>query len=368
MKRLVSRTAIWCLALAPLGDAPSAQQMEHFRMEKINDHVYAFIGSDPTLDWVDGNSYAIITDDGVFVIDSHQPPIVAEANIAETRKLTTKPVKYLLNTHWHGDHNTGNFIYKREFPEIQIISHAKTREILSRRMPEWVKEARNGQYAGYIKDYEKMLADGKSPSGRVLNATDSLRANELLALLKKYDQDVRRDTALIPNVTFDSRLILHMGETEIQIRHDGRANTPGDAYVWLPADSILITGDILVHPIPYTFGSFFDEWVIQLDTMLALHPKIICPGHGEIMRDTLYMRTVRDLFASIWTQGKEAYDSGIATADSLRGALDLSAFRTAMAGGDPVRDYLFRAYILYSIPPRLLKQFRGEIGNDLEEN
>jgi glyoxylase-like metal-dependent hydrolase (beta-lactamase superfamily II) len=368
MTGLHNRLAACLSPLSFFVTSASAQQMEHFRMEKINDHVYAFIGSDPTLDWVDGNSFVIITDDGVLVVDSHQPPIVAEANIVEIRKLTGKPVKYLLNTHWHGDHNTGNFIYKREFPDIQIISHTKTREILSRRMSEWVNEARNGQYAGYITDYEKMLADGKSPNGRALNATDSSRANRLLALLKKYDQDVRRDTALIPNVTFDSRLTLHMGGTEIQIRHDCRANTPGDAYIWLPADSILITGDILVHPIPYTFGSFYDEWVNQLDTMLALHPKIICPGHGDIMRDTVYMRTVRDLFATIWTQGKKAYESGITTADSLGNSLDLASFRTILTGGDPVRDYLFRAYILRFLPNRLLHLLKGDIGNDLEGN
>jgi hypothetical protein len=201
-----------CLVSVLALSAPlRAQQMEHFRMEKINDHVYAFIGSDPTLDWVDGNSYVILTDDGVFVVDSHQPPIVAEANIAQIRKLTSKPVKYLLNTHWHGDHNSGNFVYKREFPDVQIISHSKTREILARRMPAWMTEAVNGQYQEYIRDYEKMLADGKSPSGRAWNGVDSARALKVMALLRKYDSDVRRDTAVIPNVTFDSRMTLYMG-------------------------------------------------------------------------------------------------------------------------------------------------------------
>jgi glyoxylase-like metal-dependent hydrolase (beta-lactamase superfamily II) len=356
-----------CLVVGS-ADTTSAQQMEHFRMEKINDRVYAFIGSDPTLDWVDGNSYAILTDDGVFVVDSHQPPIVAEANIDEIRKLTDKPIKYLLNTHWHGDHNTGNFVFKREYPDIQIIAHTKTREILVRRMPQWVVEARNGEYAKYIKMFDSLLAVGKGFSGRSLDATDSLRLNRCNELLRKYDLDVRRDTAVLPFVTFNNRLTIHLGGVEIQIRHDCRANTPGDAYVWLPQDSILITGDILVHPIPYPFGSFFDEWVTQLDTMLALHPKVICPGHGDVMHDTEYMQTVRDLFATIWSQGKAAFDRGITTPDSLKNAFDLGAFRTKMTGGDPVRDYLFRAYILSSIPPRLMRQFKNEIGDDLEAN
>lgn len=364
----VSKLKLSIAIMVGISSLARSQQMKHFRMEKINDHVYAFIGSDPTLDWVDGNSYAILTDDGVFVVDSHQPPIVAEANIAEIRKVTDKPIKYLLNTHWHGDHNTGNFVFKREYPGIQIIAHTKTREILTRRMPQWVDEARNGEYTKYINMFDSLLAVGKGFSGRALNATDSLRLRKCNELLHRYEQDVRRDTAVLPFVTFDRQLTLHLGGREIQIRHDCRANTPGDAYVWLPQDSILITGDVLVHPIPYPFGSFFDEWVTQLDTMLALHPKIICPGHGDVMHDSEYLRTVRDLFATIWSQGKAAFDRGITTPDSLKNALDLSTFRKKMTQGDPVRDYLFRSYILTSIPPRLIKQFKNEIGDDLEEN
>ncbi|MFZ1685470.1 MAG: MBL fold metallo-hydrolase [Candidatus Zixiibacteriota bacterium] len=364
------RAAIWLMlaAVVVARGTASAQQMQHFRMEKITDRVYAFIGSDPTLDWVDGNSYAIIGDDGVFVVDSHQPPIVAEANIAEIRKLTTKPIKYLLNTHWHGDHNTGNFVYKAAYPDILIISQIKTREILSRRMPEWVNEARNGQYAGYLKDYAGWMKEGKGPSGRALTDVDRDRMTKVMKLLELYDPDVRRDTAVIPNVTFDKRLTIFMGDEEIQIRHDCPANTPGDAYVWLPKEQILITGDIVVSPMPYCFGSFFDQWVTALDSMLALKPNVICPGHGEVMRDTTYMRTIRDLFASIWEQEEKAYKSGVMSADSLRKVIDVSSFRKTLAGDDPLKDWLFRAYMLYPTVSRILNQLSGQIGDDLEEN
>ena len=346
----------------------AAQQMEHFKMQKINDRVYAFIGWDPTLDLVDGNSYAIITDEGVFVVDTHQPPICAEANIAEIRKLTDKPVKFVLNTHWHGDHNMGNFVYKKAFPDAKIISHAKTREILARRQADWVKEAREGEYEKYIADFGKMLSDGKGYSGQPITAVERERMEKLLVILKKYNQDVRRDEVCIPDMTFEKSLTLYMGGIEIQIRHDGRANTPGDAYVWLPQDSILITGDILVSPIPYCFGSCFDEWPAVMDTMLALGPKIILPGHGEVMSDANYMTQTRNFLADLYGRSKKAFESGIAAPDSLLKAVDMSDYKERFTNGDPALGWVFDNYAVNPAIPRILKILKGELGDDLKAN
>jgi cyclase len=345
-----------------------AQQLEHFKMQKINDHVYAFIGWDPTLDLVDGNSYAVLTDEGVFVVDTHQPPICAEANIAEIRKLTNKPVKFILNTHWHGDHNMGNFVYKKAFPEAKIIAQTATREILARRQADWVKEAREGEYAKYIADFEKMLSDGKGYTGNPITEVERERIAKLMVILKKYDQDVRRDEVCIPDMTFEKNLTLYMGGVEIQIRHDGRANTPGDAYVWLPADSILITGDILVHPIPYCFGSNFDEWPAVMDTMLALKPKIILPGHGEVMTDTGYMRMTRDLLADMFGRSKRVYESGVTAADSLNKAVDMFDYRVRYTKGDPALEWVFDNYVVGPALPRILKILKNELGDDKKAN
>lgn len=346
----------------------AAQQMEHFAMQKINDHVYAFIGWDPTLDLVDGNSYAIITDEGVFVVDTHQPPICAEANIAEIRKLTDKPVKFVLNTHWHGDHNMGNFVYKKAFPEATVIAHSKTREILARRQADWVKEAREGEYEKYITDFGKMLAEGKGYTGQPITAVERERMEKLMVILKKYDQDVRRDEVCIPDMTFEKNLTLFMGGIEIQVRHDGRANTPGDAYVWLPQDSVLITGDILVSPVPYCLGSFFDEWPAVLDTMLALKPKVILPGHGEVMTNVSYMMQTRDFLVDLYGRSTKAFESGITTSDSLLKAVDMSDYRSRYTNGDPALDWVFDNYAVNPAIPRILKILKGELGDDRKSN
>lgn len=356
------------IAVAVSGISPAAQDSPHFRVEQINDHVYAFITPEPTLDWVDGNSYAVLTGDGVFVVDAHQSSIIAEANIAEIEKLTDKPIRFLLNTHWHGDHNLENPVYKRRFPDIRIISHWKTREILSRRCPEWVAATKAGEYETYTRLYQGYLDSAKDASGAQLSSEYRRRYEKIVEILKRYGPAAENDECLLPDMTFDHRVTLHMGEREIEIRHDGRANTPGDAFVWLPQDSILITGDILVHPIPYCFGSFYEEWVAVLDTMLALRPKIILPGHGEPMRDTVYLRTVRDALASLVDQCKRGYAQGIRTADSLRTFIDMSKYRTLLAGDDFDRNWAFDNFMLRPAVGRLLRQLNNELGDDTKSN
>jgi glyoxylase-like metal-dependent hydrolase (beta-lactamase superfamily II) len=74
---------------------------------------------------LDGNSVAIIARDGVLVFDSNGTPAAAAAVLAQIRRRTDRPVKYLVNSHWHWDHWYGAEVYKNAFPEIEIITHEK---------------------------------------------------------------------------------------------------------------------------------------------------------------------------------------------------------------------------------------------------
>jgi len=217
-------------------------------------------------------------------------------------------------------------------PDIRILAHSKTREILSRRCPEWVASTQAGEYDTYLTIYQGYLDSAKDEAGQPLTDQYRSRYERIVEILKRYGPYAKQDECLLPDMTFDDDMTLFMGGREIEVRHDGRANTPGDAYVWLPQDSILITGDILVHPIPYCFGSFYEEWVAVLDTMLALRPKIILPGHGEPMFDTTYLRNVRDALVSLVEQGKRGYAQGIRNADSLRTFIDMTKYRATFAG------------------------------------
>jgi len=103
---------------------------------KIADGVYVIIHKDAVFEGgPQGNTTVIIGDRGVFVVDACFLTGSAEEDIAEIRRLTPKPVRYLLNTHFHIDHNAGNSAYMDAFPALEIIAHTETRKLMDARTP-----------------------------------------------------------------------------------------------------------------------------------------------------------------------------------------------------------------------------------------
>src|SRR5215210_368914 len=107
------------------------------RVERLADGVYAIIHPDATTDWATNttdwphsNVGVVIGDTAVLVIDSDYLPSAAKADIALIRTLTTKPVRFLVNTHWHGDHTHGNSVYRDSFPGITIIGARENRDFI----------------------------------------------------------------------------------------------------------------------------------------------------------------------------------------------------------------------------------------------
>ncbi len=109
-------------------------QDELYTVTKVAEGVYLFNEHKTTKDFVDGNSTAIITDEGVVVVDA--PGVyLSKKHLAEIRKITDQPVRYLINTHWHFDHIMGNQVYKNAFPDLQIIAHDRGKAVSDRRNP-----------------------------------------------------------------------------------------------------------------------------------------------------------------------------------------------------------------------------------------
>ncbi|HEV7747347.1 MAG TPA: MBL fold metallo-hydrolase [Pyrinomonadaceae bacterium] len=105
-------------------------QAGNFEMVKVAEGVYAAIRTEPPGLTVNGNSVFIINDEDVFVVDTTLTPGTAREELAALRKLTSKPVKYVINTHWHDDHIMGNQVYRDAFPGVEFIAHAATRDYL----------------------------------------------------------------------------------------------------------------------------------------------------------------------------------------------------------------------------------------------
>ena len=282
---------------------------------------------------VNGNTTVIIGDREVFVVDSCYLPSLARGDIAQIRKWTDKPVRYLLNTHFHNDHNNGNKTYLEAFPSLAIVAQEETKKDMDLIQPGNVERAPK-----QMADTIAALKQGKTPDGRRLSEDEKKQVLEILPGLEQQEAELKTLAYQPPTLTFNDRLDLNLGNREVQVKYLGRGNTSGDAVVYLPKERILVAGDLLVQPIPYTYDGYPTEWVNTLEKMAHLDADTIVPGHGPILHDKTYLYQVRDLLKSAVDQVRARIRQigfpGSHSVDDVKGAVDLTPFRTKFAGDD----------------------------------
>src|SRR6185503_4311978 len=148
----------------------------------------------------------------------------------------------------------------------------------------------------------------------------------------------------LPTLTFDSELNVDLGNRVVEIRHDGVGDTRGDAWAYLPKEQILVTGDLLVAPVPYFFAGYPESLARRLHGLLELDVKAIVPGHGDVMRDETYMRAVLDMVETIVGQVNAAVvriGSLSARLEDVRPQIDVAEYRRRFAGDDPHNQEYF---------------------------
>ena len=344
---LSGRALLLALVCVPVDIPATADSVGTLQRQvtKIADGVYTIRHQDPFPGWVNGNTTVIVGSREVFVVDSCQMPSDAREDIAQIRQWTDKPVRYLLNTHWHTDHNGGNHEYSKEFPSLAIIAHTETREQMDGNGPNvpalWLKDVATSRAT-----LKHRLATGKAADGKLLTAAQRADATAKLALLDRISDDAKAFVHEAPTLTFDQDLVVDLGGMEVQVKYLGRANTAGDALVYLPAQRILVTGDIVVHPIPYAFDGYPSDWIHTLERMAELRADTIVPGHGEVLHDKQFIYELIDTMKSVVAQVDQQFrsdpDVGL---DVVKKALDLKVLRERLAGDDASSGRFFDASI-----------------------
>ncbi len=190
-------------------------------VNKVKDDLYEIEG--------DGGNVAVyITDEGVILIDDkfdqdHQ------GIVDGVKSVTSQPIKYIINTHYHADHSGGNTKF---LPTAEIISTAMAR-------------------TNILEHKQSNAPPGVSPA----------------------------------RITFTTETAIHLGGKEVQAMYMGRGHTNGDAVIYFPAIRTLHTGDLMAGASPlidYNGGGSLVEWTKTLDNALKLDFDTVIPGHGAV--------------------------------------------------------------------------------------
>lgn len=338
--------AVFSLLVAPA--ASLAADVYSVELESLAPAVYLVRRPEPLREPVEANAVFVVNAEDVIVFEGGGAPIVAERTIELIRSVTDKPVTHLVNSHWHGDHNLGNQVYRAEFPGLKIVAHPETHAAMT------------GPPMAYVRRYVPMLTEVIEEWGtqQEQGKLSAQRAGLLPGLVLMREQ-FERVVITPPDLLIDSRLVLERDGREIHIIHPGRGNTPGDLVLWLPGERILATGDLVVHPVPYGFGSYPEDWIATLERLAAFDFDLLVPGHGAVQRDTSYIKRLQALLAEVRRQVAASVDEG-KDLEATREALDLSAFVDEFAGSDEDTRLKFENWWRLPIARSAWLEARGE--------
>jgi cyclase len=249
------------------------------------------------------NAGIIVGDDSVLVIDSLRVPSYARELIADVRRVSDKPIQYLIDTHYHWDHSFGN----QEFAGSTIIGHVNCR-----------------------RELEEL---GEASRERVVAARN------------EWSDEVATVQIRLPDVTFDGRLTLYYGGRPVDLLYLGNAHTTGDIFIYLPEDKIVFTGDVAQDGgVPYMLDGHMRDWVETDTRLLDLDVERFGPCHGPVGEKPALV-TARDFMAALVRETERAIADGrdeAGTRESVAAALqgEYGGWR----GFDRLGDGVTRAY------------------------
>ena len=285
----------------PTPDHHDRKPDDVFRLQPLRGNVYALYGRG-------GNVGFFVGPDAVVVVDSEFKDI-APGIVAKIRSVSDRPIKYLVNTHHHGDHVGGNEVFK---PFAVIIAQDNVRK----RMLESPQVI--------LRTYPKELDDAKKAG----NAEDVKFLEDAIEWAKK----VKVDEIAAPMVTFDSELRIHVGPETIEVWHTPPAHTDGDSVIYFTKANVVHMGDLFFHDmIPFvdvSSGGSVMGYATAIDKVIARVPPdvIVIPGHGEVT-DLKGLKGARQFIADLLDAAVTAKKAG-KTKQQFLSTVDLPAYKS----------------------------------------
>lgn len=220
------------------------------------------------------NSAFVVTGNGVLVVDTGSSTEIGEALKMAIAGVTDQPVRWILNTHAHGDHWLGNAAFEGSVEKIYA-----TQSVIDQIRSEgenWVANFRR-------------LTDGATGNSRIVP----------------------------PDTAIDSRQKRQLGNKTIVLFPSGDSHSPGDLLLWLPDDKVLISGDVIYSDrMPSTNNSNLQRWIKLLPELEQLQPEAVIPGHGNVT-DVRGIKRLHELLTALWQAVEEGYNAGLAAYETV---------------------------------------------------
>jgi glyoxylase-like metal-dependent hydrolase (beta-lactamase superfamily II) len=258
----------WLAGIAFLALPAVAQQraVDDVTVKQVASDVYFLF------DFNGSNAVFLVTEDGVLLIDTRTHPRDGRDLLERIRKITDKPVKWVINSHFHGDHHMGGSVFKAL--GATFVAHKETARLMQQT---------------FGKEMARRIAGFKS---------------------RGYDPDEVK--LVVPDVTFDGEMTIRLGGREARLFYLGPGQQAGDTFVLFPHASLLFTpGAFAKHSMPnMAFTPSVENWIKLLDQVAAMDVTQFLPAHGDIATSA-DVRELAAMLADEYATVKEAVNRGV---------------------------------------------------------
>lgn len=342
----------------PGGPLPQDGYFE--KIEPLAEHVWLIRQEKPFHLQPIGNVTVIEQADGLVMVDAGGTPASGRRIVGLIRQVSAKPVKAVIVSQWHGDKPLGLPAILETWPKARVISTEATRRHLGDPKTMNTPGAPDPAANKAMLDRFRGFADyGRDMAGKAPTPVERAGWEAMARLFTQYVHDMDGALTVQPKEPFGERLALPDNAAPVEALFLGRADTDGDAVVWLPRQRILVAGETVVAPIPFGYLAYPKEWLEVLRKERAYPFRLLVPGHGPPQRDRAYLDRLAALIEEVRAQVAPLAAQGLELKE-VTAKVDLSAQARAFVGDDPWMRQWFDQYWTAPIVASAYKEAKGE--------
>jgi cyclase len=324
--------AAWARAAAPNFE-PNL-----FDIQKVGSGVY-FARAHPQA-MLNCNAAIFVRSKDVVVVDAHSRPSAAASLIGQMkREVTTKLVRYVINTHFHSDHIQGDHAYRLTGEKVDFIASAPTGQLMAN-----LAVARMKASVGEVPQQIDALRD---QAARATSAGEKAFCADQIRQLQAYQAELKDYAPELPTITFDKSYLLQDPAHDLHIEFHGHAHTAGDVVVYCPQERAVATGDVIHGFLPNIADGFPRIWPGTVDSIGAADFNTILPGHAALQTGRTRMINQRNYIEELTGNVEQGKKAGLTLAE-MQQRITVASLKSFQSNG--YKEYLARMSALSNSP------------------
>jgi glyoxylase-like metal-dependent hydrolase (beta-lactamase superfamily II) len=261
----------------------------------------------------------------VLVVDAHSKPSAAASLIAQIKKeVTSNPVRYVVNSHFHWDHTQGNHAYRVAESEIDFIASDPTKQLMSDLAQVRLKES----LAEVPKQIEVLRARASKSSSK----DEKAFCEDQVQQLQSYQAELQNYAPELPTITLRKSYVVKDKSHDLSIEYHGHAHTAGDVVVFCPQKRVVSTGDMIHGFLPFIADGSPTSWPKTIDSVAELGFSQVLPGHGPVHTDRQPMTNMRNYIEELTEKVAVGKKAGKSTTD-LQRTITVASLKSMQSNG-----------------------------------